>query len=171
MTDTGDRLEPSHEYGLKAPRILACVLACSLLLASCRKSDQGGPSSNAGNSARNDAPVAIDPDPPVVYPPALYQQGIEGTVQLRLFVDDKGVVIPESTQVAESSGYAEFDSAAVAGVPRMHFAPAQHDGRPIATVFTQPVHFRLSQGGQKRPCRHGIPFPAIPSSTRSDGRP
>lgn len=152
---TNSRERDSREPDGKVTRsvdlqFMIIAFSLSLLLVGCRKADQGG-LSNTGNSGRNDAPVAIDPDPPVVYPSALYQQGIEGTVQLRLFVDEKGVVVPESTQVAESSGYAEFDSAAVAGVPKMHFAPAQHDGRPIATAFTQPVHFRRAQGGEKKP--------------------
>ena len=111
------------------------------LLASCGQDrpsrDVAPPSTN-----RDEPPVALDPEPLVEYPTSLYQQGIEGTVTLRLFVDDKGAVVRESTQVAESSGYPAFDSAAVAGVPLMHFAPAQRDGRPVAMVFTQPVHFR-----------------------------
>lgn len=110
------------------------------LCAACSGNDDTG--SETDSPRRDDPPVALDAEPPVVYPPALYQQGIEGSVTLRLFVDDKGGVVPESTQVAESSGYAEFDSAAVAGVPRMRFAPAQRDGRPVALAFTQPVHFR-----------------------------
>lgn len=111
-----------------------------VLLASCGGSDDNG--SDTGSSRRDDPPVALDAEPPVVYPAELYRQGIEGTVTLKLFVDDKGGVVAESTQVAESSGYAEFDSAAVSGVPRMRFAPAQRDGRPVAIAFTQPVHFR-----------------------------
>ena len=117
------------------------LLLVALGVLACRKDDQAAPSGSAG-TPRDDSPVALDPEPPVEYPASLYKQGIEGTVQLRLFVDEKGVIAPESTSVAESSGYPEFDSAAVAGVPRMHFAPAQHDGRPVATAFTQPVHFR-----------------------------
>jgi protein TonB len=108
----------------------------------------GGEEAGSGNqpSRRDEPPVALDPEPPVAYPPELYRQGIEGTVTLRLYVDDKGGVVPESTEVAESSGYPQFDSAAVAGVPRMRFAPAQRDGRPVAIVFTQPVHFRRPAG-------------------------
>jgi TonB family protein len=106
----------------------------------CGRSDDTG--SDADSPRRDDPPVALDAEPPVTYPPELYRQGIEGSVTLRLFVDDKGGVVAESTQVAESSGYPEFDSAAVAGVPRMRFAPAQRDGRPVAIAFTQPVHFR-----------------------------
>jgi protein TonB len=96
---------------------------------------------------RDEPPVALDAEPPVTYPPTLYQQGIEGTVTLKLYVTEQGGVVSDSTRVAESSGYPEFDSAAVAGVPRMRFAPAQRDGRPVATTFTQPVHFRRPAAG------------------------
>jgi protein TonB len=119
---------------------LPVSLVLLLLVTGCGGGHDTG--SDAGSPRRDDAPVALDAEPPVVYPADLYRQGIEGTVTLKLFVDDKGGVVPESTQVAESSGYAEFDSAAVAGVPRMRFAPAQRDGRPVAVAFTQPVHFR-----------------------------
>lgn len=117
------------------------TLLALLLLAAC---GGGGDEQNPATPAnRMDTPVALDPEPPVQYPVDLYQQGVEGTVTLRLFVDTSGTVVAESTQVAESSGYPAFDSAAVAGVPQMHFAPAQRDGRPVATAFSQPVHFRL----------------------------
>jgi TonB family protein len=121
------------------------MLAAFVLITSCGGNEDVG--SEADSPRRDDPPVALDPEPPVVYPAELYRQGIEGTVTLRLFVNDKGGVVAESTTVAESSGYAEFDSAAVAGVPRMRFAPAQRDGRPVAIAFTQPVHFRRPESG------------------------
>ena len=112
--------------------------------------DQGSPDTATPRTNRDDPPVALDPEPLVEYPATLYQQGVEGTVTLRLFVDEKGAVVRESTQVAESSGYPAFDSAAVAGVPKMHFAPAQRDGRPVAITFTQPVHFRKTPATPSR---------------------
>ena len=115
------------------------------------KSQNGEAGAESGARDRDEPPVATDAEPPFVYPPNLYQRKIEGTVTLRLFVNESGGVVPESTQVTESSGYAEFDSAAVTGVPRMRFAPAQRDGRPIATAFTQPVHFRLPQSEKTPP--------------------
>lgn len=93
-----------------------------------------------------EAPVAIDPDPPVQYPPALYDRKVEGDVMLRLFVDSTGRLIPESTRVAESSGYAALDSAAVAGVAQLRFAPARRRGIPVATSFLQPIEFRHPEG-------------------------
>ena len=93
-----------------------------------------------------ETPVVVNAESPISYPRALYEQRVEGTVVLRLFVDDTGAVVTDSTEIAEPSGYPQFDSAAVAGVAEMRFAPARRDGRPVATSFLQPVHFRLPDG-------------------------
>jgi TonB family protein len=90
-------------------------------------------------------PVATNPVSPVRYPPALLAQGIEGRVLLRLFVDSIGTVIPDSTRIAESSGYPALDSAALAGSPELEFSPARLQGRPVAAPFLQPVQFRRTQ--------------------------
>lgn len=93
-------------------------------------------------------PVALNAGAPMPYPPALISQKIDGTVVLRLFVTEAGAVVPESTRVAESSGYPALDSAAMAGVPQLRFAPALRDGNPVAAAFLQPVHFRHARGGR-----------------------
>ena len=87
-------------------------------------------------------PVATNAVSPVRYPPALLEQGIEGQVLLRLYVDSAGQVIPDSTRIAESSGYPALDSAALVGSPELRFSPALHQGRPVAAPFIQPVQFR-----------------------------
>jgi TonB family protein len=92
-------------------------------------------------------PVAINPMSPVRYPPALLAQGIEGRVLLRLYVDSAGNVIPDSTRIAESSGYPALDSAALVGAPELRFSPALHQGRAIAAPFLQPVQFRTPRSG------------------------
>ena len=98
------------------------------------------------DSARGDAGTATPPiplgNPPVEYPPALFAQGIGGSVELLLFVDSAGVVFPESTRVQRSSGHAPLDSAALAAAPRLRYSPATRNGRPVATSFLQPIHFR-----------------------------
>jgi TonB family protein len=99
-------------------------------------------------SPADEPPVAINPVSPVRYPQALLEQGIEGQVLLRLYVDSVGRVIPESTHIEESSGYPALDSAAVAGSPELQFSPALHQGRPIAAPFIQPIQFR---GPRRRP--------------------
>ena len=50
-------------------------------------------------------PVALNAQTPVEYPPALFDQGIEGTVILRLYADTAGVLVNDSTRVQESSGF------------------------------------------------------------------
>ena len=89
-----------------------------------------------------EAPVALNPDAPIAYPAALFEQNIEGEVVLRLFTDSTGRLIPESTRVVESSNYPALDSAALAGSAMLRFAPAKRHGVPVATAFLQPVDFQ-----------------------------
>ena len=90
----------------------------------------------------DDPPVALYANTPLVYPTALLRAGIEGTVLVRMYVDEHGKPLTDSTRIAESSGYPALDSAALAAAPRLRFAPAQHDGNPVATPFLQPFQFR-----------------------------
>ena len=117
-----------------------------VLLAACSQGDSGVvklPGAQAGGETPKDQPpVALNPEPPVEYPPALYDQGIEGTVLLRLFVDSTGALVSDSTKIQESSGYPALDSAALAAAPELRFAPARRNGVAIASLFLQPIHFR-----------------------------
>lgn len=106
-----------------------------------------GPAPSAGSAPAEEAPVAINAEPAVQYPPDLYDRRIEGDVVLRLFVDSSGRLSPESTRVSESSGNAALDSAAVHGVSRLRYAPARRHGLPVAAAFLQTVEFRHPGGG------------------------
>lgn len=88
------------------------------------------------------APRMLNPEPPFRYPAPLYARRVQGNVTLRLWVDAAGAVRPESTRVAEPSGYPPLDSAAVAGAERLRFAPAVRAGRPHGTPVLFPVYFR-----------------------------
>ena len=106
------------------------VLVLALAFMACERKDDGtmrlmDHDAPPAVSPAEDPPVAINPVSPVRYPPALLQQGIEGSVLLRLYVDSAGVVISESTRVAESSGYPALDSAALAGAPALRFSPSR----------------------------------------------
>jgi len=123
------------------------VRALSLLgliaLVGCRgSSPQTGQTSQGAPPPESEAPVALNPDAPIAYPPALFDRKVEGDVTLRLFVDSTGKLIPESTRVAEASGFPALDSAAVAGSTALQFAPAKRHGVAVATAFLQPVEFR-----------------------------
>ena len=121
------------------PALLAAALGCGdRSVGTVALGDHQPPA----ESPADQPPVAINPVTPMVYPPALLEQGIEGRVLLRLFVDARGNLIPDSTRLAESSGYPALDSAALSGARELRFSPALRNGRAVAAPFLQPVHFR-----------------------------
>jgi periplasmic protein TonB len=107
----------------------------------------GEPKAESTESTADMPPVATNPISPMVYPPALLEQGIEGRVLLRLVIDAQGQVMRDSSRIAESSGYPALDSAALAGAPELRFSPALRNGRPISAPFLQPVQFRHPRSG------------------------
>lgn len=122
----------------RSTRVLAVMLV--LAAAACRE-----PVDEADTSD----PALLTRDPPFVYPPALYAARVEGDVGLRLFVDSLGLVVPESTSVAEPSGRAEFDSAAVVGAPYLEFQPARDGGARVGRTVLLPVKFRVPPDSQR----------------------
>ncbi|MGH7547277.1 MAG: energy transducer TonB [Gemmatimonadales bacterium] len=129
------------------------VLASAVALAAAGCGESAPPPEQTGGRALSAAPpdqeppVAVNPDSPIQYPPRLYDQKVEGDVVLRLYTDSTGQLIPESSKVAESSGYPALDSAALAGARKLRFAPARRRGVPAATAFLQPIEFRHPRAG------------------------
>lgn len=105
----------------------------------------------AAAAAENDVPVAVNSDPPFQYPAGLWDDGVDGDVRLRLYVDSSGRVRPESTRVAASSVTAGLDSAAVRGSALLQFAPAHRNGQAVGMAFYQPVIFRHGSEPSTRP--------------------
>jgi TonB family protein len=120
------------------------LLAAMLAALACRHSDEPA---NTGAAPAEEPPVALNAEPAVQYPPDLYDRHIEGDVVLRLYADSSGQIVAESTRVAESSGNAALDTAAVRGVVRLRYAPAYRHGLAIATAFLQTVEFRHPEAG------------------------
>jgi len=128
------------------PAVLG-AFALGLLAPACGRRDDGTVALGSEQPAAAEdpadlPPVAINPVSPMIYPPALLAQGIEGRVLLRLYVDSQGKLVGDSTRIAESSGYPALDSAAVQGAASLRFSPALRRGRPVSGQFLQPVHFR-----------------------------
>jgi len=96
-------------------------------------------------------PTPLYGDVPIEYPLHLWDQDMEGETVLRVRVDDVGAV--DSVEVLESSGYASFDSAAVAGARELRFTPARRDGKRITVWAEVPVHFSK----RPRPDTTGVP--------------
>lgn len=124
-------------------RTISWLMCAAAATGACRGTGEAGtPRAQPGTGQRNQPPIAINAEPPVQYPPDLFAQRVEGTVVLRLFVDSTGVVVPDSTRIRESSGHPGLDSAALAAVPSLRFAPALRGGVPVGTLFEQPIIFQ-----------------------------
>ncbi len=90
----------------------------------------------------DELPVMLNRELPFRYPPALYAQRVQGNVTLRIFVDSAGQVVPDSTHVAETSGFAALDSAAVKGSLELKFNAAKTRESAVAVSILFPVYFR-----------------------------
>ena len=90
----------------------------------------------------DEMPVMRNSEPPFRFPPSLYDKQVQGNVTLRIHIDTAGFIVPDSTQVLESSGHAALDSAAVTGSHALHFTPAKLHGKPIPVSVLLPVFFR-----------------------------
>jgi periplasmic protein TonB len=76
------------------------------------------------------------------YPSSSRRAGEEGTVRLKVLVDEKGR--PRDVAVATSSGFARLDQAAMDAVRKWRFVAAT-DGANAITVWTQvAITFRLT---------------------------
>src|SRR2546425_11212454 len=149
---------------MEAPDVRSTLLVACVLTA-CRggSKQSDGQASQAAPPPESEAPVALTPEVPIAYPPALFEQKVEGDVTLRLYVDSTGKLVPESTRVADPSGYTALDSAALAGARTLRFAPAKRHGVPVATEFLQPVEFR--QVGTTR--TGAVTLPQAPAPTHA----
>lgn len=89
-----------------------------------------------------DPPRMLNTVLPFQYPVAEYLRRVQGNVTLRLFVDEAGLVVSDSTRIERPSGVAALDSAALAGAARLRFHPAERQGEAIPVALLFPVHFR-----------------------------
>ena len=128
--------------GVRIPLLTAAGLGVTVWGWGCKGSRSMPDQMVAESLPSFEAPVLTNPESPVSYPVDLFEQRVEGTVVLRLFLDERGNVVPESTRISEGSGYGALDTAALQGIVAMRFAPARRSGRPVPTTFLQPIHFR-----------------------------
>lgn len=87
---------------------------------------------------------------PFVYPRAQYDAGVPGDVLLRLWIDTSGTPVRDSTIVQEHAAQAAFDSATLAGAPRLRFSPAMMNGQPVAVAVLLPVRYRKETAETKQ---------------------
>lgn len=76
------------------------------------------------------------------YPSASRRAGEEGTVRLKVLVDEKGR--PRDVTVASSSGFARLDQAAMEAVRKWRFVAATDGSNPISAWTQVAITFRLT---------------------------
>lgn len=127
---------------MKASLTVATIIL-GLALGGCKKGDETIDGSFSGVGPRPDVlPVILNKDLPFRYPPSLYAKKVQANVTLRVFIDQEGQVVGESTHVAETSGFPPLDSAAVKGSSELRFVPAKTRGQAVGVSILFPVYFR-----------------------------
>lgn len=76
------------------------------------------------------------------YPPASRRAGEEGTVRLKVLVDEKGR--PRDVAVAQSSGFSRLDEAAMQAVRKWRFVAATDGTNPVSAWTQVAITFRLT---------------------------
>jgi TonB family protein len=75
------------------------------------------------------------------YPPELERKGIEGSVIVKVWIDEHGHVI--KAEVVESSHEESFDHNALMAAQRQEWSPAIRGGEPVASTRRYRMNFRL----------------------------
>jgi TonB family protein len=121
MAETGDER-------MKVVTRSLCLVALTAMLSSCKRGEEAV-----------EEPVPM-PDPtPIHYPVALWDKKVEGDTEVLIRVNELGDV--DSALVAQSSGYAEFDSAAVNGARKLRFTPGRRGDKRVAMWTRIPIRF------------------------------
>jgi len=76
-----------------------------------------------------------------VYPEIAQEAGIEGTVVVQVFVDNRGRV--QDTLILKGIPNTGLDEAAVAAIKKTRFRPARQRERAVGVWISIPVNFRL----------------------------
>src|SRR5712664_2018408 len=114
--------------------------------AACPPDGKGDGHSSATDQVYAEATVderaAIVSAPPLEYPPALRQAGLQGRVTVQAVIDTLGRAEPASLKIIARPNTA-FDQSARAYVLHAVFRPARVTGRAVRVLITVPVDYRI----------------------------
>ncbi|HEY0021356.1 MAG TPA: energy transducer TonB [Longimicrobium sp.] len=118
-----------------------------------------------------------------LYPPALRDAGVTGSVQVRFRVNTDGTV---SSLEITSSTDRRFDAPTLAAVSLLRFSPAEVDGRPVPVWAELPIQWQIAgepvgpppprsapppDTGGPRPDSATPSWPAVPAPPTGSGTP
>jgi protein TonB len=93
--------------------------------------------------------VSAKPDPRYAdafhpdYPPALRREGLEGSVTVRIMIDERGRVV--AVELVRATNPAFFTETKRQALAEWRFRPAMRDGAAVRTEQAMTVHFRLEE--------------------------
>ena len=96
---------------------------------------------------RQPALVKARPDPRYAdafrpaYPPAMRREGLEGTVTVRVTIDERGRVI--AVTLVDATSPAFFEETQRQALRNWRFVPATRDGTPVRSEQTMTVRFQM----------------------------
>ena len=88
----------------------------------------------------DDPPVPMTPIRPI-YPEIAQEAGIEGTVVVQAFIDEKGRV--KDTSILKGVPNTGLDEAAMEAIRKTRFKPAKQRERSVGVWISIPVNFKL----------------------------
>lgn len=88
-------------------------------------------------------PVPENERHPFEYPREAWSAGVGGETKLRIHITRRGVV--DSAYVLRSSGHAQLDSAALAGVRKLRYRPARQGEDPVGVWAILPVRYPMPE--------------------------
>ncbi len=136
------------------PLYLVALIPVILSL-SCAKPEQVAP--EAGQ------PPQLVWTPPLAYPPAMFETGVEGRVVLEAMVDSTGRVDPSTIKVVSATRSA-FEQPAIDMLRNSHFTPSRTGARAVPIQVRLPVTFDL-----KRAYRVGSADSAAAAALATEG--
>jgi protein TonB len=81
-----------------------------------------------------------------IYPSSSRRAGEEGTVRVKVFVDENGR--PKEVAIAKSSGFSRLDQTALEAVRKWRFVAATNAGTPVSTWTQVAITFRLTSANR-----------------------
>ena len=120
-------------------RMLSILLVLSLSLSPVQTPPQGEEAAKPGY----DVPPRLLKRKNPSYPDEAFRRGVEGIVLLEFVIDAEGRV--QHPKVLES--VPGLDQAALKAIVKWQFAPAQKDGKAVATIAKSPMSFCIGDKG------------------------
>jgi len=121
---------------------ITLVLSCLLFVSGLAKAQDNDISGGVTFDIK-DAPVKVVKSVPVVYPQEYIDQGIEGSVQLMVYVNADGSL--GEIKIKEPMEIEAFNQSAIEAIQAYEFSPAITDGEAVGSWIDLTINFEVKE--------------------------